>query len=84
MKDEMEQKREEQLEERIVRAQARGNALSGLMLGERIDLGDGNEVMAVPNGWIFIFTHKAGVAACFAPSIPRGKVKTEPSIVIPE
>ena len=45
-------------------------ALTTMKIGERIGLGDGIEVMAVPMGWIFYRTHKAGITGTYVPFIP--------------
>lgn len=70
-------------EERRDAAVQRAKALSSLMLGERIQMGDGAEVMAVPGGWIFYRTHKASVDGTFVPN-PAPAPKTKSSIITPE
>lgn len=84
-KDELEARRKAEIEQRQQNAMARANAMSTLMLGERLDLGDQTVIMAVPGGWIFSTTHKAGITSTFVPQ-PVQKpnlVKTEPAIVMP-
>jgi hypothetical protein len=57
-------------------------ALSTMAIGESVGMGE-TEVMAVPGGWIFTTTHKAGVTSCFVP-LPANQVampKVRPSII---
>jgi hypothetical protein len=82
----LEEKRKAELAERQNQAYARARALSTLMLGEILDLGDHTQIMAVPGGWIFTQTHKAGITSTFVPQPPLQphQVQPEPAIVLPK
>ena len=80
IEDEVKAQREKEQQERIIHAQQRAQALSTLMLGERIAIDGDTEIMAVPNGWIFYRTHKAGITGTFVPGMgppPGGDKKPE-------
>jgi hypothetical protein len=56
--------------------------LASMQIGDSIGMGP-TEVLAVPGGWIFTTTHKAGVTSCFVP-LPQNQVampKLKPSII---
>jgi hypothetical protein len=75
---------QEELAKRRAVAQAKAHALAGLMLGEELDLGEEQRVMAVPGGWIFWKTHKAGISGVYVPGMqtPKSKIET-PDIILP-
>jgi hypothetical protein len=65
-------------------------ALAGMQVGETMDIGDDQSVMAVPMGWIFYKTCVAGVCGTFVPAPTsgeppklKGTIVGEPSIVLP-
>jgi len=78
------EKKEEQDNSRVTAARNIAHLLSDCHLGERLRIGDDEEVMAVPGGWIFYKTHKAGITSTFVPQ-PQGKPQksTAPKIVLP-
>ncbi len=78
----LEAKREAELKERQQIAQGRAQALAGLMLGEQIQADENMLITAVPNGWIYTITHKAGVSSTFVPGMPVPQ-KKESGIVLP-
>jgi hypothetical protein len=81
----LEEQRKKELQDRQDQAFARARALSTLMLGEILDLGDQTQIMAVPGGWIFTQTHKAGITSTFVPQPPQTPqiVEKQPGIVLP-
>lgn len=85
MIDEVEQKRQEERKERTANATMKAQALGDLMFGESIQMTLEEEVRAVPGGWIFYRTHKAGICSTFVPHPqPQRAIKTQPSIVMPD
>ena len=84
--DELTNKRDEEHKERTLNAQQVARSLSTLMLGEIIEISNEQTVMAVPNGWIFTSTHKAGITSTFVPGaavVTQRPVDTKQKIFMP-
>ena len=67
----IDEKAKAQEDARLAQARERALILSSLMLGEEFKMGDDGAVMAVPGGWIFYRTHKAGITGTFVPAPPN-------------
>lgn len=82
--NEVEQKRLNEREQRTIEATSKAKALGDLMFGESIQMTPEEDVRAVPGGWIFYRTHKAGVTSTFVPHPQQQRaIKPEPAIVMP-
>ena len=82
--DELKTAREEQANTRRANSNKCISMLADMQVGETLTLSPAMSVMAVPMGWIFYHTHKAGITGTFVPAPPQPQrvVKPEPSIVL--
>lgn len=81
--DDITAQRKKELDMRAQNATQRAQALSGLMLGEEIQVSPEQRITAVPNGWLYTFYHKAGVTSTFVPQPPPRPSKLEaPQIIL--
>jgi hypothetical protein len=83
----LEQKRLEEDQQRKADAMQAARALSTLLLGESLTVGPEASVMAVPGGWVFYKSHKAGITGTFVPQPtqrpPTPTITAEPGIILP-
>ena len=74
--------KKQELQRRVVEGNRVKDLLSNLILGERAQTGgEGSHVLAVPGGWIFYDTHKAGITSTFVPVPPQTPTFTEKMVM---